>query len=284
LSSSNRRKADRVDVGIPVQLRTRAGHVPAEIVDLSRTGLRVRFFIADMPGRISKDPNSIIAQAGELLSPEFDLNMHYKQLGPLVNKQVTPISVGIPTDAEDTIEVCCEFEGLLEDEESGYLELASPLPPVRDSVDVWVDVESEPGPEPETQAALVSATIPSRPRQRYRALVSGLSPDAPLSIFCHTDLVTMIGVRVRLQREDAGLRVSDDVTVSDALAILIARYGSELDLRLVSEIGDVWDGPARFSGVELPRNSPDEVLATIAFNRRLSLSELRGLGMVGVAA
>lgn len=278
MNSNNRRKADRLDVGIPVQLRTRDGSLAAEIVDLSRTGLRVWFPISSVPG----EPGAAPRRAGEMLSPNFELEINYEQLGPLLNKSVKPIRVGIPSDAPDMIEVCCEFEGVFEDEESGYLDLGSPLPPMRDSVDVWVEVEQEPEPIPEPAPPV--QPILKLPRRRYRALVSGLKPSAPPAFFCHTDMVTRTGVRVRLKRGDAGIPHGEQVSVSKALSTLIARYGAELDLRIVDPGGDIWRGPSHFSGLELPRNQPDALLVTLAFGRRLSLAELRRLELVGEAA
>lgn len=280
VTSNNRRKADRVDVGIPAQLHTRIGPVAAEVVDLSRTGLRLRFPISAMPTDSSPHAGKAADRAAEFLAPTFGLDMHFEKLGPLLNKCVTPIRVGIPSDAEDMIEVCCEFENLFADEESGYLELTSPLPPLRDSVDVWVDVVPDPEPEP-TQAETVIASIP---RQRYRALVSSLKHDAPPSFFCHTDMVTLVGVRVRLQRDEAGVPAGQDLTLSEALSSLIARYGAELELRLVDKGGDIWRGPSRFSGIELPLDYPTEMLVTLAFDRNLSLAELRALGLLSHAA
>ena len=117
-----------------------------------------------------------------------------------------------------------------------------------------------------------------------RALVAGMKRDAPPSFFCYTDMVTRMGVRVRLHREDAGIELGQDVGVSKALQTLVSRYGAELELRLVDSTGDVWRGPSRFSGVELPARHPEEVLVTLAFGRPLSLSDLRRLDLIAGAA
>ena len=287
MTSPNRRKADRVDVGIPIQLRTASGDHPAEIVDLSRTGLRVR-----MPVDSARENATQAAERmRHALSPSFSLDMDYERLGPLLNKDVEPIRVGIPKDAPDVVEICGEFFEYLEDEEVHYLQLNAPLPELRDSVDVWVDVEPEAS-EPEEPAPTTGVPVlrkeepgPSAmPRQRYRALVAGMKRDAPPSFFCHTDMVTRMGVRVRLQREDAGIEVGEHVSVSKALQTLVSLYGPELELRLVDGSGDVWSGPSRFSGVELPSHHPEEVLVTLSFGRPLSLADLRRLDLIGGAA
>ena len=68
------------------------------------------------------------------------------------------------------------------------------------------------------------------------------------------------------------------------LSKLVYRYGRSVDLRLLDGNDDVWVGPARFTGVELPPQHPEEVLITLAFGRRLNLNELRRLRLVGNAA
>ena len=41
---------------------------------------------------------------------------------------------------------------------------------------------------------------------------------------------------------------------------------------------------ARFTGVVLPQERPDEILVTLAFNRRLTAAELSSLQLVNSAA
>lgn len=291
--SRNRRKADRVEVGIPVQLCAHGRIVSAVVRDISRTGLRLRF-PADV---VTQDLAEAAERVSEMLSPRFSLDLEYRRLGPLLNKTVVPVRIGIPDDAPESIEVCCEFDHFLKDEETGYLDLGSELPSVRANVPQWVKV-------PDTQAeptgtvnfipgdALQLGTpSPSKaepdngqPRQRYRALVAGKGVDSPAPFFCHTDLVTGIGVRIRIARAEAGVPEGDDLRTIAVLAFLNKRYGHMLELRLVDQGDDIFAGPARFSGVELPEDQPDQMLLTLAFNRRLTLAELKSLQLVNSAA
>jgi hypothetical protein len=272
----NRRKAGRVPVGIPVKLHTRAGAYEADIVDLSRTGLRLQ-----MPaGGRNEDVHAAAERLGEALSPSFDLDLHHKRLGPLLKKAAFAVRVGLPAEAPGVVEVCCEFSEELRDDEIGYLDLTEALPEVDESVEEWVEIEQPPAPAP----ADPIAAQPLRPRQRYRVLIAGMKRNAPPSLFCHTDLVTAIGVRVRLERAEVGVKSSADASVSQTLVTLISRYGDELELRILDESGDVWSGPARFSGVELPRADPEVVLVTLGFERNPSLAELRKLGLLASVA
>ena len=279
-----------MQVGFPVMLHTLGGDFEAQIVDLSRTGLRLR-----LPAEgLNEEVRRAAERMAEVLAPTFHVDLHFKRLGPLLSKEAEPVRVSIPTDAQNVVEVACEFFDYLDDEEIGYLELKAELPELDESVEEWVPVAAAASAPPaESGGATQTAPVPvlrkedpapgTQPRQRYRALVAGMKLDAPPSFFCHTDMVTRIGVRVRLQRSDAGLPVGSEISVSEALATLVQRYGADLELRIVDSSGDIWSGPARFSGAELPRGHPEEVLATLAFGRPLTLPELRALGLVAAA-
>lgn len=293
MTSRNRRKADRVEVGIPVQLCANGRIVPAVVRDISRTGLRLRF-PADV---VTPDVAQAAQHVSEMLSPRFSLDLEYERLGPLLNKTVVPVRIGIPADAPECIEVCCEFDQFLKDEETGYLDIGSELPSVREDVAQWVDVAKDkaepagtvnflPGDALKFPAPPASQirTANRQPRQRYRALVAGKGVDAPAPFFCHTDLVTGIGVRVRIARQEAEVPEGEDLRTIAVLAYLNNRYGHALELRLVEQGGDVFAGPARFTGVELPDDQPEYMLVTLAFNRRLTPEELKSLQLVGSAA
>jgi len=293
VSSRNRRKADRVEVGIPVQLRAHGRTVSAVVRDISRTGLRLRF-PADV---VTSNVTEAAQRVCEMLSPRFSLDLEYRRLGPLLNKTVVPVRIGIPEDAPESIEVCCEFDEYLKDEETGYLGLGSELPSVRENVATWVDVQDSqaeptgtvnflPGDALQLDAPPARKGRPAncQPRQRYRALVAGKGVDSPAPFFCHTDLVTGIGVRICVARAEAGVPEGDDLRTIAVLAYLNKRYGHMLELRLVDQGDDVYAGPARFSGVELPEGQPDQMLLTLAFNRRLTPTELKSLQLVNTAA
>jgi len=304
VSSRNRRKADRVEVGIPVQLCTKRGNVAAEVRDLSRTGLRLRLPAEALGSAGWGDPARAARAVGEMLTPSFSLDLHYEELGPLLHRDAFPTRVGLPSDDPTAIEVCCEFRDVIEEHEEGFLQLEQPLPPMKDSVEEWADVEggSEIGlgkitfhPASDANSVLLGekmeATIAPppvlrRPRQRYRALVNGLKHNAPPSIFAHTDLITGVGVRVRLSRNEAEMDDVMTLSAASALMTLIHRFGETLELRLIDKnrVDDVYCGPGRFSGVELPPDEPDEMLVTIAFGRQPTLSEMRDLDLVDRAA
>ncbi len=288
MTNDNRRRANRVEVGLPVQVYTRSGYVAAEMRDLSRTGLRIRARTKDMGFQATSDLRLAAEGVAACLRHEFAVDLNHERLGPLLQRGVELTRIGLPSDAPEHVELCCEFVEPLSDTDAAYLE--TELPPVREVVAAWVPDEHLPEdcagvvtfepqtprpvklPEPEAPKAF------ERPRQSYRALVGGTAVGTPSTFFCHTDLITAIGVRVRMPRADYG----EDVT--QAGRILVGRYGRALDLRIVSDAADVWTGPVTVNGIELPREQPDVMLVTLGFGRPLRMSELRDLGLVCQAA
>jgi len=285
----------------PVQLHTECGFIHAEMRDLSRTGLRFRVAQDALGANAPADLIAAAAWVGETLAPGFSLDLHYRHLGPLIQKQVQVSRIGIPTDAANSLEICCAFRTPIEDHEAIMLDVE--LPPLVESVETWcpekdlpetckgavtfqplkpkktLPVEGAQGRTPTRPAP------PDSPRQRYRALVAGTLPQATAAFFCNTDMVTGFGVRVRLPRT-AGRQANgtESTNTAEALKAFIERHGASIELRLLKSGEDLWRGATRVSGVELPSGHPDEMLVTLTYNQALSLTDLRRLELVrGVA-
>jgi hypothetical protein len=228
----------------------------------------------------------VARSVGRLLTQPFTLNLHYRRLGPLLQKSVRLTRIGLPADSPDSVELCCAFDAALGDEESVILQI--PLPPL-DATAAWCPEEALPAgcngsmnffPEA-TEEAPPSAPEAPLPRHRLRAFVSGTRRDAPASIFCHTDLVTVVGVRVRLPRAAATLaRKGAPAGPREAAEAFVELFGHTILVRLLHGEEDVWQGASRVSGVELPPERPEEMLVTLAFAQRLRPSELRALGLL----
>jgi hypothetical protein len=289
LSTPDRRRAERVPVSLPAQLYSTQGFLDAQVGDLSRTGLRLQ-----VPARrLGVDPAGGLRAAAEAiaraLGPSFAMDLDYRKLGPLLQRTVHLTRLTLPPGDPPRVEFCCAFDKALGDEEAAFL--GQELPPVREDVPEWLPTEDVLG------ACLGTATlrpegelreVPSasrkgpptaiRPRQRYRALVTGSAIHAPPAFFCHTDLVTAVGVRIRIPRPPA---IGGAGAI---LARLVKQLGPTVELRILGEKGDVWSGTARLSGVETPPERPDVLLVTLAFATSLSLSDLRRLGLVAAIA
>jgi len=290
VTDPNRRQADRVPVETSVQIYGRRGFVHGTICDLSRTGLRMRVRAEDLGFAPTSDLREAAEGVAKSLGERFALDLNHDHLGPLLQRGVELTRVGLPADAGEYVELCCQFDHELAHPEASFLE--TDLPPARKLVAACVPPEHMPetgdgvvtcDPQAERPVEIErpqaeAPPVPQRPRQRYRALVSGTARDTPSSFFCHTDLITVIGVRVRIPRADYGEHVTA------AMRRLVKRYGRTMDLRILAETDEVWGGDAQINGVELPADQPDVMLVTLGFKSPLRLSELRTLGLVRTAA
>jgi len=300
VSRGNRRRAERVEVGLPVQLHGPHGFIEAAVGDLSRTGLRLRVSPEAFSSERPTDLRGAAQWVAHVLAPQFSLHLNYRQLGPLIQKDVRITRIGVPADATDSVELCCEFVGALGEEETAMLGVALPPPterseawnPARDLPRTCVgSVTFQPPGEDGIRAPFLldpEQRVPNSPRcvspcppQRYRALVAGTKLDLPAAFFCYTDMVTVFGVRVRLPREAGrSLRGRRASSTGPVLEGFLRRYGAILELRLLKGGEDVWKGPARVSGLELPEHRPEEMLLSLAFVKALSLGDLRRLDLL----
>ena len=287
MTTPDRRRAERVEVGIPAQLYTRRGFVSAEVRDLSRTGLRLRASTESL-GFPPTDKLTVAARGlAAALGPTFAIDLDYEKYGPLLQCIAVVTRIGLPPDAPDCVELCCEFQQSLGEDEAGLI--GASLPDLKDTVDTWGEAAPEgvacrgvvtmrpprdPSEPPVRLPAAPEKTFTPRPRQRYRALMQGSKPKAPPALFCHTDLVTAIGVRVSLPRRSAG------GGASSLFQRLVKEHGRMVELRLLGDGGELWSGPARISGVELPTSDPSRVLVTLAYATPLSMADLRRLGLL----
>lgn len=289
MSTRNRRRADRVEVGIPAQIYAQRGFLDASVRDISRTGLRLRLRVADLGMKATNDMAHAARAVGRVLAPHFALDLDYKKLGPLLQRPVQLTRIALDADAPLFLELCGEFDEPLDDEIVTIL--GEVLPPVRDDVPSWTPEENaaisydgvvtmrprdelteKPVQLPDPAAASGPAAAPVR--HRYRALVTGTSKDAPPAFFCHTDLVTAVGVRVCLPRP------SDAIDIRNAISKLVKVHGSSVDVRILDANDDVWSGSARVTGVELPNDRLDVMLVTLAYDRPLSMAAMRRMGLV----
>jgi hypothetical protein len=294
VSNSTRRKAERVDLRFPVKLITPSTFAEAQAEDLSRTGVRLRLSAVALGLGPLEDPAEAARQVAGVLA-NFAVNLDHHKLGPLLPRHVKLTRVGLPADAPGMLELCCAFREPLGDDEAAILQ--AELPPLDESVAAWSqesdlpnacegqvsfdDREADlhlPPPPPPAPGAPVA---PLRPG--VRAFVASSLTEGPPSVFCHADLVTTVAVRVQMPR-DEGLASRAHFTATGAARCFVERFGEHVDLRLVNGAGDAWTGTVRVSGVELPTAAPELMMITLAFDRRLRPSELRGLGIHKMAA
>jgi hypothetical protein len=277
-----------VDAVFPVKLITQRTAVEGEVRDLSRTGIRLRVLATALGAGHPADVHEAGRLVAAALDESFEVHLHHRRLGSLVPRGVRVVRVGLPPDEPGSLELCCDFGAPLGDEEAGVLQVD--LPHIDPDVVVPEVTLAEPvaGEMSFDGESDDEAQPPSRcdePPAPLRAFVSTTMRAGPPSAFCRTDMVTSIAVRVRFPRR-LGLasRSADAFSASGAASRFVERFGDVVDLRLVASEGDVWSGPVRVSGVELPDDAPEVMLVTLAFDRPLRNAEARSLGLECEAA
>lgn len=308
MSSFNRRLADRIPVEVPVELDTNNGIVEAETMDVSRTGMRIHVRARDLGHAPSLEMSETAAHVAAALSPRFAARLHFRMLGPLLERVVRMTRLSIPSDRQAWIEIGCRFDEPLTLEDATTLGV--PLPPVEGTDEEFCpradvagphhreakmldlaeaarrppaqpveDASSESGAAAETPASIEDAAPVSDGSRfggmithRYRAFVTSTESDVLPPIVCQTDQLSRIAVRVRLPREGYE---SDDA--AGATIRFTERYGNDVGLKLVDGSEHLWTGPARVFCVEVPEDVRTDVLVTLAFGRRLRPAELRRL-------
>lgn len=173
MKEANRRQADRVPVQVPVELDGHAGPLEARTADLSRTGARLRLDLATLGGWQGIDLSGAAALVREILPDTIGVRLHYKVLGPLLYRTITPTRISIPPDAPDHVELGCAFDRPLSLEET--TSLGAPLPPVEgdaeepllraDQPAPHVREVAPPAPPPEPEAKREPQPEPDAPRE-----------------------------------------------------------------------------------------------------------------------
>lgn len=288
MSDSNRRQADRLEVGFSAKVMTHVSSIEASVCDLSRTGVRLRFEGENLGFPITADLAELEGRLRGILPEPLFVTLDDGRLGSLIQKLAVMRRLGLPADRVATLDVCCAFTEPLGEEEAHFLSV--PLPPVQESVETWRDVGSEDaasvrGLPEETPQGRAAPAVDHGPRHRYRVLVSSARSSGPPSLFCYTDLVTAVGVRIRLPRGQ--VHCGKETAISrapDALRLLVKCYGRAVRVRVFDGADEVWSGSMTVTGVELPARDAGQMLVSLGFTAPLKPPEKRRFGLYPSAA
>ena len=112
-NQSEQRRAARIPCAMPVALLVAGAWRPATLLDVSRTGVRLR---VSRPEATEDLPCRIAAQ------------FHPDRLGDLIRRELSVLRVGVPEHGTSDVEIACELDAPLGDIEVAALALA--IPPV----------------------------------------------------------------------------------------------------------------------------------------------------------
>lgn len=302
MSADNRRQAQRVPFGVPVQIDTEAGPVEAGLIDVSRTGARIRILTSEMGYPPTLDMTETALQVAAMLPPHFEARLHYRVLGPLLHRGMNMMRIAVPLEAPDLIELGCRFDRPLGADDIVALgaplpgaepaplkrDLGSILPPDPPVPALQDDEEIEEAkPEPKILRVLPPSE-PERPplprsssglHRRYRAYIGGTLACSPPALSCWSDYLSRQLVRVRVPR--AGYEAED---VAGATVRFTSYFGNAVELKLVEGHVHLWTGHARVCGLELPEDRDEDMLITFAFARELRPAELKRLRLEALSA
>lgn len=274
MGRENRRQAVRVACDLPIRLSDGDVEHVAQIVDLSRTGLRVRIPGPDLGVHRLSSLVQVTRNLHESLGDEFQGELHYEMLGPLVTRTLSPCRIAKRDWEQTDVEVGCQFDRPLSDEEVGMLGVDLPPVGVEESDDETAGVA------PPRRAN--SETGPSRPHLRPVAAPSHTAYVYPAPGKTSQPLVTRTQSITRgmviLEVEEGQGWDLPDLAVSDLIMALDAAYGTAILLRVVDDEDDLWAGPAEIQEVDVTPDSR-RIKLGVVFGRELRTEELGRLGL-----
>lgn len=132
----NQRRAHRIPCELPTRIYGSLTDLDAQVLDLSRTGLRIRLPLDALGVEEAGDMLALARAVDRHMGPRFNLDLNHVALGPLLRKRVHLVRIGEAPLAEGLVELGCEFRVPLSDDESGVLELDLPAIEVAHTVAV----------------------------------------------------------------------------------------------------------------------------------------------------
>ena len=273
MGSDNRRRAVRVACDLPVRLEGIDADLYARVVDLSRTGLRLR-----MPGEIlGVHRLSSLAQVTrhlqQALGKEFTAELHYEMLGPLVRKTLEPTRIAKLDWEQADVEVGCSLGDPLSDEEIGMLGVPVPA------------IGASEAPDDMVVAGPVHRTPHIAPVRNHRGVQDPDSFTAWLYPEPGKLGQPLCTETISLTRGMAILGVSPPsraslvkLPVAEVIAKLDCDYGTGILLRIVDGDRDVWAGPAELQEVDV-RSTSGDIRLGVSFGRELRSEELGRMGL-----
>ena len=217
---TERLRAPRHHLTIPVRLETTDATLVAHTVNLSRAGALIRLAHDELGFEPDHDLADVMQRVSDLLGDLVVADFDPEQLGSLVRKGLRPVRISAPSDRMDAVEIGCAFRDPLTEQEMIVLSLPidaeDELVPVSDPIDEEIAGEA-------LEAFLCGADgRPTRP------------------LFATVDEVTGFGARLSVPREAREGLLPARPTVSNVLGNLALRYGKRPTLVLMRGGRPVW--------------------------------------------
>lgn len=299
------RRPARVTCTIPARLALVPAPVDVILVDVSRSGVRMRIPAGALDITASTPLSKVAMRVATVLGKSFEGTLLPDRLGNLVTKTFRAVRIGLRDRPLPDVEVGCSFAPALTDLEVSMLGLALPQLRPDGSEDAAVVAPTEvtrrvPGqpprgaPPPRTPAAPrlaqsppsasplaappaapVGASASARASlARWRAYVQPTADHPAPPFLAAAESVSRFGVQLRVM-DRSTLALTGERDVAGTILALERAYGADVVVKLVDGPTHVWTGPARIAEVEVPSSAPEQIALWLRFSRDLRPAELQ---------
>ncbi len=217
---TERLRAPRHHVNIPLRLRATGRTLAAHTVNVSRAGALLCLTHEELGFDPDHEITEVMQRVSDLLGDLVVADFDPEQLGSLVLKSLRPVRIAAPTNRMDAVEIGCAFRDPLTEQEMIVLGLPidvdDELIPVADPLDDVVEGET-------LEAFLCGGDgRPTRP------------------LFGNVVAVSGQGVRLHVPRDVREGILPDRATVSNVLGNISVRYGGTPTLILMRGGRPIW--------------------------------------------
>ena len=237
MSGIDKRLDARIPCEVPLRLQVNCEWLPVTLVDVSRTGARLRLPL----GALGLGPGLGLAEIAEHLErqlpPRITLQFHPERLGTLVCRRAKIVHLSVEGGLPHEIEVGCTLGESLSQEEAAALGL--PLPGAGESAEDALRKYTPQPPQPRVPSLRDAAAFRPLPGSHWFSLADEDRPSAPLQARAPRPGSR----RVRILRSDGGAGDGPEPLLGTVECVdgdgCVVRVPEPLVLRITGEQDDV---------------------------------------------
>ncbi|MDJ0521566.1 MAG: hypothetical protein QNJ90_05765 [Planctomycetota bacterium] len=282
------RRANRIEISRRALIRGVCGDFYATAEDLSLTGVRVRVPRSELRIAEGADLATAAAIVQTRIGSRCVIELGLRQMSRGVARKVEIVRLVLPTGCPDSLDLGCQFEEALTDEECRALRVELPdeetEATVRSSLS-WED-ESRPPLDPALTVDKVDALFdvetthkpgPSEriPRRTLRVvLTAAVEGRAAAPLTCTAESLSVSTILLRIAADHAETWLAGRRDLSEVAQVVELDYGSWPDLEITDGARRLWRGGARVFGLEMGDAGDQDIFLRLVFSRRLREQEL----------
>lgn len=252
MATDDKRDALRVPCDYSIRVYGQLRELAARMVDISRTGVRIRVPLSRLMNTEVLDYASLTHSLEQVLGKSFQADLHHEMLGPLVRKRIRVMRVGNVDPDADFVEIGGRFDEPLTDDETVMLGVG--LPPV--GVTAVAAFQNVPAP---TRRGDEGAGLAGKPRPKgYEGILHPSDGYITEPLVGSTEGVLGVDclLAIPIERIPGGYG-------ADQLALLVAlgnSFGPTPRLEVLDGLHMVWKGGVQLVELELPDSAMGDAL------------------------